>query len=433
MLNSITRLIYLFALIGVLTYLWGQLISADTQLYFGIFLLSISFIYQFLSINRLLKVLVNDELINSNRGLGIWREIYYVLQKLSKSWAQKVSIAQEQQAQFIQVIQASPNGILILDGKDQIEWCNEMSGRHLGLDPKRDVMQHISHLLRKPIFIQYINGRRYEDAIEISEMGPQANLVLSVQIFPYGLNKKLMLTQDITQQKQNDSMRRDFVANVSHELKTPLTVLGGFLETIRDLPLGEEDRQRYLELMIVQSNQMRSLVDDLLILTKLESSAPPPVNHMVNVRDLFGKLGDDATNLSKNRHQIAINCFSNKNIQGDDKELFSAFGNLVSNAIRYTPENGEIEIKWADLADGGCEFSVKDSGPGIEAEHIPRLTERFYRVDSSRSRESGGTGLGLAIVKYIVIRHNATLEIRSEIGKGSVFTIRFPESQVSKS
>jgi two-component system phosphate regulon sensor histidine kinase PhoR len=393
-------------------------------------LLSIVFAYQFLSANRLLQVLISDDLMSRTRGLGVWREIYYILQKINRTWSQKLAASEEQQAQFIQTIQASPNGILVLDEGDRIEWCNEVSGRHLGLDTSRDFMQHITHLLRKPSFIQYINGKEYSESIEIPEMGPRASLVLSIQIFPYGLNKKLMLTQDITQRKQNESMRRDFIANVSHELKTPLTVMGGFLETIHELPLSEADRKRYIELMIVQSNQMRSLVDDLLILTKLESSPPPPSINVIEVKDLLKKLETDAISLSKESHQIEVECQTDKNIQGDEKEIFSAFGNLVSNAIRYTPVGGRIQLKWTELADGGCEFSVRDSGPGIEAEHIPRLTERFYRVDSSRSRDSGGTGLGLAIVKYIVIRHNATLVIKSEIGRGSLFAIDFPQSRV---
>ena len=430
MLISVMRLIYLFVIIAALSYLWGRLVSIETQLYAGIFLLSLVFAYQFLSANRLLQILINDDLMSKTRGLGVWREIYYILQKINKTWSQRLAVSQEQQAQFIQTIQASPNGILVLDEGDRIEWCNEVSGRHLGLDTSRDVMQHITHLFRKPVFIQYINGKEYGESIEIAEMGPQNGLVLSIQIFPYGTNKKLMLTQDITQRKQNESMRRDFIANVSHELKTPLTVMGGFLETIHELPLSEEDRKRYIELMIVQSNQMRSLVDDLLILTKLESSPPPPSINVIQVKDLFRKLEADAIGLSKENHQIEVEFQSSKNIQGDEKEIFSAFGNLVSNAIRYTPEGGKIQIKWSDLPEGGCEFSVQDSGPGIEAEHIPRLTERFYRVDSSRSRDSGGTGLGLAIVKYIVIRHNATLVIKSEIGRGSLFAIDFPQSRV---
>lgn len=430
MLLSVARLIYLFGFIAVLTYLWGQLVSQDTQLFFGFSLVSLAFIYYFLSANRLLQVLIDDDLMSKSRGLGIWREIYYILSKRTQVALNKIAIVENQQSQFIQAIQASPNGVLVLNGNDQIDWCNEVAEKHLGINSKRDAMQHITHLLRKPTFVQYINGRSYEDSIELTEMGPQLDLILSLQIFPYGSNMKLILTQDITQRKQNESMRRDFIANVSHELKTPLTVLGGFLETINDLPLSEDDRAKYIQLMIIQSNQMRSLVDDLLILTKLESSPPPPSNHVIQVGELIKRLEKDAIALSNGRHQICINLESENNIQGDEKEIFSAFSNLISNAVRYTPEKGRIEISWKNSSDGHAEFSVIDTGAGIAPEHLPRLTERFYRVDQSRSRDSGGTGLGLAIVKYIVIRHNANLLISSEIGKGSKFTIKFPISRL---
>ena len=430
MLLSVARLIYLFGFIAVLTYLWGRLVSSDTQLYFGFSLVSLAFIYQFLSANRLLQVLIDDDLMRKSRGLGVWREIYYILSKKNQIALNKILAVEGQQAQFIQAIQASPNGVLVLNGSDQIDWCNEVAEKHLGINSKRDAMQHITHLLRKPVFVQYINSKSYEDSIELVDMGPQSNLILSLQVFPYGANKKLILTQDITQRKQNESMRRDFIANVSHELKTPLTVLGGFLETIHDLPLSEQERSKYIEMMIVQSNQMRSLVDDLLILTKLESSPPPPSSHVLNVNDLLLRLEKDAKALSNGRHQIQIQIESQKNIQGDEKEIFSAFSNLISNAVRYTPENGMVDISWKDLPDGQSEFSVNDTGNGISPEHIPRLTERFYRVDQSRSRDSGGTGLGLAIVKYIVIRHNANLLITSEVGKGSKFSIQFPASRL---
>ena len=425
------RLFYLFGLIAVLTFLWGRLVSDETQLYVGIALLSVGLAYQFLSANRLLKILITDDLMSKPRGLGVWHEIYYMLQKSHKNWVNKIIVLEEQQSQFMDAIQASPNGILVLNELDQIEWCNQVSGRHLGVDAERDILQHITHLLRKPAFLQYFNSRNFRESIELSEMGPQRSKTISLQIFPYGLNNKLLLTQDITQRKQNELMRRDFVANVSHEMKTPLTVMGGFLETIHELPLSEEDRKRYIEIMIAQSNQMRSLIDDLLILSKLESSLPPTSVNVVKIKVLFEMIEKSIIGLSKDTHSIELDCRSEKNIYGDEKEIFSAFLNLVTNAIRYTPKGGKIQIKWTDLKDGGCEFSVQDSGPGIDAKHIPRLTERFYRVDTSRSRDSGGTGLGLAIVKYIVIRHNANLIINSEINKGSLFAIDFPSSRVS--
>jgi two-component system phosphate regulon sensor histidine kinase PhoR len=238
--------------------------------------------------------------------------------------------------------------------------------------------------------------------------------MLRLQIIPYGESQKLLLSQDITAIKKNEAIRQDFVANVSHELRTPLTIMSGFLETIRDLPLSEEEKVRYLEIMVTQSDRMLTLVDELLILTRLDSSPVSPKTRMVNLAEVFERLMLDARSLSKGRH-----------ILGSDSEIISAFGNLVNNAIRYSPEGGEILIDWSDLPDGGARFAVTDSGLGIAPEHIPRITERFYRVDLSRSRDTGGTGLGLAIVKHVALRHQAELRIESQIGQGSIFEIIF--------
>jgi two-component system phosphate regulon sensor histidine kinase PhoR len=419
------RFLYLLAVVALSGYLWGRFISESTQIWFALCLLATILAYQLWNSQRLMQILVNDDLVGKSRGLGNWREIYYLLQKYAKDWRQKLSLAQDQQEKFIQAIQASPNGILMLDEGDHIEWCNGVSERHFGVNSKRDAMQKLTYLIRHPTFIQYIQNKRYDEPIQLDGMGNQGNLSLSIQVFPYGGNRKLMLSQDITQTKKNEAMRRDFVANVSHELRTPLTVLSGFLETVRELKLTEEDRRRYLDLMHVQSGRMTALVEDLLILSTLESSPPPPSKQSILIQPLLNRLVQDAQGLSNGKHQIITEFSSQKNLQGDEKEIYSAFGNLITNAIRYTPEGGKVTIQWQDEQDGAF-FAVHDSGPGIAPEHIPRLTERFYRVDRSRSRDTGGTGLGLAIVKHIVTRHNASLGIQSELGKGSLFTISFP-------
>lgn len=422
------QFLYLIAMIAVTGYLWGSLVSESSQFLVISILLAIVLAYQMWNVRRLMDTLVQDDFGNhqKRRGLGIWREIHYLLAKLAKKWREKASQALIQQERFIQAIQASPNGILMLDESDHIEWCNSVSERHLGLNSKRDAMQKLTFLVRHPSFTQYIQNKHYEEPVQLDGMGIGAHhLSLSVQVFPYAGNKKLLLSQDVTQSKKNEAMRRDFIANVSHELRTPLTVLSGFLETVRELQLSEEDRQRYLDLMHVQSGRMTALVEDLLILTTLESSPPPPSKQLILIEPLLNRLVQDAQGLSKGKHQIITEFTSHKNIQGDEKEIYSAFGNLITNAIRYTPEGGKIYIYWVDDQMGTI-FSVHDTGPGIAGEHIPRLTERFYRVDRSRSRDTGGTGLGLAIVKHIVTRHNASLDIQSELGQGSSFTITLP-------
>ncbi|WP_227243818.1 phosphate regulon sensor histidine kinase PhoR [Paraburkholderia caribensis] len=362
---------------------------------------------------------------------GIWGEIYYRLHKLAKRWHAQVRQVEQQHSRFIQAIQASPNGVAMLDDHDQIEWCNAISEEHFGLDAKRDLRQHITHLVRHPDFVRYLNSHHYEEMLIMRGMGDKRQNVISVQVFPYGENRKLVLSQDITELERTDAMRRDFVANVSHELKTPLTVLSGFLETMRELPLDESERVRYLDLMMQQAQRMQHIVSDLLVLATLEGDNKPPSNQMVDMRAVLRHLQDDAQSLSGERHGISFDADEALTVTGVESEILSAFGNLVTNAIRYTPDGGSIGVSWH--AQGGqAVFSVTDSGLGIPAADIPRLTERFYRVDRSRSRDTGGTGLGLAIVKHVLQRHDAQLEVKSEEGRGSVFTVRFPVARTAR-
>ena len=402
------RFIYFLLSVSLLSFLWGKYISLATQTWFALSLVVVFLFYQLWNIQRL-KLL---------------------LQKLVKNWRQKIEAAQIQQDKFIQAIQASPNGILMLDELDQIEWCNHVSEMHFGIHSKRDTLQKVTFLIRKPLFVSYINQKDFTKPIDLVGMGQSGELTLLVQIFPYGDRRKLLLSQDVTQFHKNEAMRRDFIANVSHELRTPLTVLSGFLETVRELNLTDEDRQRYLNLMHVQSQRMESLVADLLVLSRLESSIAPPVDKLIEVKSMLQRLIEDAQNLSGGRHEIEYRHLSNLNIFGEEREIFSAFSNLITNAVRYTPDHGKILVQWKDIPEGGVEFSVTDSGLGIAAEHIPRLTERFYRIDRSRSRETGGTGLGLAIVKHVVSRHGGALNIQSELGQGATFSISFPSTRV---
>ncbi|MBN3500717.1 phosphate regulon sensor histidine kinase PhoR [Burkholderia cenocepacia] len=360
---------------------------------------------------------------------GIWGEIYYRLHKLAKQWHAQVRQVEQHHSRFIQAIQASPNGVAMLDDHDQIEWCNAIAEVHFGLDAKRDLRQHITNLVRHPDFVRYLNAQHYDETLLMRGMGDSRQNVLAVQVFPYGENRKLLLTQDITELERTDAMRRDFVANVSHELKTPLTVLSGFLETMRELPLNEEDRARYLDMMEQQASRMRHIVTDLLVLAKLEGESKPPVDHAIDMRAVFDHLKEDAQTLSSGHHDIAFSIDETLGVTGAQTELFSAFANLVTNAIRYTPDGGKIVVSWRREGAQGV-FSVTDSGFGIPAADLPRLTERFYRVDRSRSRDTGGTGLGLAIVKHVLQRHDAHLYVQSEEGRGSTFTARFPGSRI---
>lgn len=359
---------------------------------------------------------------------GGWGEIFFRLHKLARRWHEQVRQVEQQHTRFIQAIQASPNGVAMLDERDQIEWCNAIAGAHLGLDTKRDLRQRITYLVRSPEFVRYLDAQQYDATLLMRGMGEKRQFAIAVQVFPYGENRKLILTQDVTELERTNAMRRDFVANVSHELKTPLTVLSGFLETIRELPLSEADRQRYLGLMEQQALRMRNIVADLLTLAKLESDAMLPDDQAVNMRAVLAQVREDAQSLSGGKRRLTFSFDDTLSVTGAEKELLSAFGNLVTNAVRYTPEGGTIQVTWQE--ENGCAvFSVADSGIGIPAAHLPRLTERFYRVDRSRSRDTGGTGLGLAIVRHVLQRHDALFDVKSDEGKGSTFVARFPAAR----
>ena len=418
-------------LLAVLCVLVGVFVSTKAALTLAVLALLAQGIFSTFHKQRLWRLLDAPVYGEVPSAPGIWGEIYYRLHKLAKRWHAQVRQVEQQHSRFIQAIQASPNGVAMLDDHDQIEWCNAISEQHFGLDAKRDLRQHITHLVRHPDFVRYLNSHRYEEMLIMRGMGEKRQNVLSVQVFPYGDNRKLVLSQDITELERTDAMRRDFVANVSHELKTPLTVLSGFLETMRELPLDESERVRYLDLMMQQAQRMQHIVSDLLVLATLEGDNKPPSSQMVDMRAVLRHLRDDAQSLSGGRHRVTFDADEALTVTGVETEILSAFGNLVTNAIRYTPDGGSISVSWH--AQGGqATFAVTDSGLGIPAADIPRLTERFYRVDRSRSRDTGGTGLGLAIVKHVLQRHDAQLDVKSEEGRGSVFTVRFPVARTAR-
>ncbi|TCK43012.1 two-component system phosphate regulon sensor histidine kinase PhoR [Paraburkholderia sp. BL8N3] len=425
-----TRSLVSLALLAALSTIVGAIFGVRIALVFAVVMLVVQGFFSTFHTQRLWRLLDAPVYGEVPSALGVWGEIYYRLHKLAKRWHAQVRQVEQQHSRFIQAIQASPNGVAMLDDHDQIEWCNAIAETHFGLDAKRDLRQHITHLVRQPEFVRYLNSHHYEEMLVMRGMGANRQHTLSVQVFPYGENRKLILTQDITELERTDSMRRDFVANVSHELKTPLTVLSGFLETMRELPLDEADRARYLEMMDQQASRMQNIVRDLLTLANLEGDMRPPGDGLLDMRAVMRHLEDDANSLSGGRHRIIFRADESLTVAGAETEIVSALANLVTNAIRYTPDGGTIDVAWHRVQDRAV-FSVRDSGLGIPAEHIPRLTERFYRVDRSRSRDTGGTGLGLAIVKHVLQRHHAELDVKSEEGRGSTFIVRFPASRTA--
>jgi two-component system phosphate regulon sensor histidine kinase PhoR len=370
--------------------------------------------------------------------VGVWEEIAVRVRRLMKNRHEQYSESQARLDEFLLALQASPNGVVLLDEEGRIEWCNQTAAQHFGFDARRDLQQHIVNLVREPGFNAYMANANFSHDVVIpgNFNTPARPVKLSVHIHRYGKDKKLLLSRDITPLEQAEAMRRDFVANVSHEIRTPLTVVSGFIETLQHLPLKKPDRDRYLSLMAQQSQRMQTLVDDLLTLSRLEGSPLPGAHEWTPVASLFAHCEQEARALSgmlsPQGHRLEFDAGTDCGIAGFGRELGSALSNLVINAVRYTPEGGLIHVCWKLLSDGRGMVSVKDSGPGIAAEHLPRLTERFYRVDRSRSRETGGTGLGLAIVKHVAQRHGAELKIESQLGQGSCFSIVFPAARVRR-
>ncbi|BDU55763.1 phosphate regulon sensor histidine kinase PhoR [Limnohabitans sp. TEGF004] len=371
---------------------------------------------------------------------GWWGVVLDRARKLLRDRERNINAGEQRLKDFLSAIQASPNGVLMLDAQAQIEWCNQTAATHLGVHPERDVMQRVGNLLRDPIFTAYMAVENPVDPVVIAghRHRMERPVLISVQRHRYGEGKQLLLTRDVTLLEQAEAMRRDFVANVSHEIRTPLTVMSGFVETLQTLPLTADEQKRYLALMAVQAVRMQGLVEDLLTLSRLEGSPVPNFLNTTPLMSLLKTCESEARGLSDVISQGAaaqiiqfeVNpLLGGASLMGEARELQSALSNLVSNAVRYTPAGGQIQVNVDQGIDGSLFIAVRDTGPGIAAEHLPRLTERFYRVDRSRSRESGGTGLGLAIVKHVMQRHGGSLSITSEVGQGSCFKLVFPSTR----
>jgi len=378
--------------------------------------------------SRLLGWLRGNQQDNAPRDTGLWGELGYRVERAMRDRDRALARGRLELDQFLSAIEASPNGVLMLDSHEQIVWCNRVAADHFSLDPKRDLQQRITNLVRAPAFVAYLQAGRYGEPLVLGNgRGPGT---LSIIVREYGEGMRLVLSLDITERVRNEAMRRDFVANVSHEIRTPLTVLSGFIETMHTLPLTAVERERVLVLMTQQTARMQTLVADLLTLAQLEGSPRPAPDRWVSLDGLLLRIAADAEALSAGRHQLHLQPVTGVEVAGIESELLSAIANLVTNAVRYTPDGGEVEVCWRVLEGGSGELTVVDTGLGIAREHIPRLTERFYRVDGSRSRETGGTGLGLSIVKHVMQRHGGELMIQSDVGKGSRFRLVFPAARV---
>ncbi|WP_455234378.1 phosphate regulon sensor histidine kinase PhoR [Thiogranum longum] len=406
----------------------GVLIGALAgDIVLGLLLVLVLYLFWHLyNLYRLARWLREGKKFQPPEASGIWDDVFEHIFRLQQRNRKRKRDLRRMLKRFHKITVALPDATVELrPNSDEIEWWNNAAARYLGFEYPRDSGQRVSNLLRHPAFLGYLHRGDYEQAVEMPSPVDE-NITLLVRIIPYSGNRRLVIARDLTRIHRLERTRQDFVANVSHELRTPLTVLTGYLETLRESADIAAEYADQLRSMQLQTDRMSRIVDDLMLLSRLESEAPRADAEPVMVARLIDSIANQARQLSgDSQHSIELDVDGDLCLRAHEAELYSAFSNLVFNAVRYTPAGGRITIRWQE-AGGVPVFSVEDSGVGIAPHHIPRLTERFYRVDPGRSRDSGGTGLGLAIVKHVLLRHEAQLEIASEPDRGSIFRCHFP-------
>ena len=414
---SVLLLLFVSIIAGTIT---GHLIMLLFLIMLGI---SIRMILQ---INQFEKWISTGGRGKYPKTTGIWEEIYYHVYRLKKQDKQRKKKLGKMVDQFRQSTEALPDAAIVLGINDEIDWANKAARDVFGLH-QSDKGQRIPNLIRFPDFIRYLKLRNYKDSV-ILPSPVDSRIILEVRVIPYGAGLRLLLAQDITQLKKMERMRKDFVANVSHELRTPLTVLKGYLETLQDL----DDEQSPLltnsfKQMLGQTERMQHLVDDLLLLTKLETQQKK--THCVDVPALLSQVCAESDVLGNSPKRIQLTLESSAHIMGEEQELRSAFTNLVVNALKYSKADSLVKVRWFQ-EQGFITLAIEDNGEGIPKADIPRVTERFYRVETKRLIKVNGTGLGLAIVKHVLMRHEAQLVITSELHKGSCFSCHFPVKRI---
>jgi two-component system phosphate regulon sensor histidine kinase PhoR len=392
--------------------------------------LSLYLAWHFYQLVRFTRWLTKPKIHPRPHAAGVWRSLMQRVDLLSGRGQKRKRKLNRMLTGFLESTGALPDATVVLNDEGRLDWWNSAASEFLGLDRKQHKGVLIDDLITDPVFISYLHAGHYSRPLHIPAP-VNDNISLEIRIVPYGKGKRLLQARDITRLHQLEIVRRDFVANVSHEIRTPLTVVHGYVETMQESDAFQGPWRRIIQQMRTQTLRMQRIVEDLLLLSRLETRGSNEGQGVVGVYPMLQGVLEGARQLSGDSgHEIILDADERLRLVGNSHELESAFANLVYNAVRYTPEQGRIMIRWWLSGSGPC-FSVTDSGIGISPEHIPRLTERFYRVDVGRSRESGGTGLGLAIVKHVLTRHDARLLVQSEPGKGSIFTCSFPHSRVA--
>lgn len=376
------------------------------------------------NLKRLSNWLGDPQFSDIPTHFGLWGDVYSTIARVSLRQSEREKRLTALLNEYTASTSALPDGAVALDPKGRIRWFNDAASRLLGLQPAKDVGQPLLNLFRSPEMVGFIKRADYAHTLQVSAPG-NVDRKLEVRLAPYGEEQVLLLAQDITERLRHERMRKDFVANVSHELRTPLTVIAGFIENLQIAESEKNERlKRPLDLMAQQTARMRQIVEDLLLLARLESDSARNSNDKVDMARLLGAVALECRTLGAGVPSIKSESNSTRCVIGDEKQLRSVVTNLVVNAVNHTPPEGTVTVVWRDQGEQSL-LEVIDDGEGIAPEHIPRLTERFYRVDAGRSRERGGTGLGLAIVKHILQHHDARLEIQSRLGEGSRFVCRF--------
>ncbi|MEL4428409.1 phosphate regulon sensor histidine kinase PhoR [Shewanella mangrovisoli] len=371
-----------------------------------------------------------DRKLTPPQGSGSWEGVFNGIYRLQGKNRRRVGQLAALLGRFRQGAEALPDAAVVLDSEHNILWCNKLAQLILGFVWPQDNGQRIDNLIRHPDFSAYIKAGKYKDPLELASPVSDRRL-LEIRIMAYGDRQLLLIARDITRIRQLEGMRKEFVANVSHELKTPLTVLQGYLEMMQSMAEPGSMNAKPLALMQQQTRRMQSMVEQLLVLSRIEDAADINLENTVNMAQLMEVLKEEAKALAQDKYELSFHCEAGLNSHGNELQLRSACSNLISNAIRYTEPGGKITVQWRSVATGGL-FSVTDTGEGIAPQHISRLTERFYRVDSARSRQTGGSGLGLAIAKHALSHHHSELNISSELGKGSTFSFVIPSHLIER-
>ncbi|PKF81045.1 two-component system sensor histidine kinase PhoR [Vibrio sp. vnigr-6D03] len=376
---------------------------------------------------RLSTWLWDDKRLTPPAGTGMWESLFNGIYRIQQRQRKKRKELTNLIRRFRNGAESLPDAVVVFRGEGNIVWCNKLAQHLLGFRWPDDSGQPISNLIRTPDFIKYLNKQDFSEPLEMRSP-LNVERILELRIVPYTEGEHLMVVRDVSQVKQLEGMRRNFFANVSHELRTPMTVLQGYLEMTQDpeMLVGPMWGKAH-GVMTEQLNRMNSLVNQLLTLSKIEAAPMHELDEVVNVPAMLEVLEKEASTLSgDNQHVLKFNVDPKLRVLGDEDQLRSAISNLVYNAVKYTPPGAEVAVQWRDTPDGP-ELKVSDTGEGIEPQHIHRLTERFYRIDKDRSRETGGSGLGLAIVKHALSHHDSHLDIQSEVGKGSCFSFVLPK------